>query len=266
MTHISKTDRFDPSEASQRIVHGSLTQTQSTLNERPAMRRFAIKWMDASGHIHEENRIGPAHPFFDDAFSAFARGSIVATTSGPMAIEDLIPGDRILTEGGGDAPLLWVGCMSCSPRVSISNDRPFTLTRISADTFGMSRPEQFLVTGPGARLARVNHKARDAAQPKYALTRVETLRDGHHVVESIPPSAVQLFHLCLPQHAVINVGGLSFETYHPGADIPFSNTGLRAAFLGLFPHIIRFSDFGQLAGLRMPDAGASGFDAITRND
>lgn len=253
MTHISKPSRFATPGESVRHAPSALVEKQGTLHERPAMRRFAISWLDASGHIHQDNRIGPAHPFFDDAFSAFARGSIVSTASGPVAIEDLIPGDRILTATGQEAPLLWIGSMTRTPRLSVSNERWFSLTRIAADTFGLARPEQFLVTGPGARLARRNHDARDTGQPQFSLSRTEALRDGHHVIESMPPSTVQLFHLCLPQHAIITVGGLEFETYHPGADMPFANSGLRDAFLGLFPHVLRMSDFGRLAGFRIPD-------------
>lgn len=253
MTLLSKPSRFAEPRETVRRAPSALIETQGALHDRPAMRRFAIRWLDASGHIHEDSRIAPAHPFFEDAFSAFSRGSIVTTATGPVAVEDLIPGDRIMTATGREAPLLWIGSMSCTPRLGLANDRPFSLTRIAADTFGLSRPEQFLVTGPGARLARRNHNARDAAQPQFALTRTEALRDGHHIIESMPPSTVQLFHLCLPQHAIITVGGLQFETYHPGGDIPFANTGLRAAFLGLFPHILKFSDFGQLAGFRIRD-------------
>ena len=40
---------------------------------------------------------------------------------------------------------------------------------------------------------------------------------GPHGGRYSPPTAVQVYHLMLPRHAVIGVGGLEFETYHPGA-------------------------------------------------
>ena len=252
MTDMPKPDRF--SRHFDRHGPGaSLTHAQEKLAARPPMRRFDIKWLDATGAITETSQIGPAHPVFEDAFSAFARGSMVATETGPVAVEDLLPGDKILTETGPALPLVWHGSMTCNPGLSLPTGHSIALNRISPDSFGLTRPEQVLVTGPGARLARHLPNARDLSGVQYALTRVSALQDGYQVVETVPPSAVQLFHLCLPQHAIITVGGLQFETYHPGGDIPFANTGLRAAFLGLFPHILKFSDFGQLAGFRIPD-------------
>ncbi len=253
MTDMPKPDRF--SRHFDRHGPGaSLTHAQEKLAARPPMRRFDIKWLDATGAIKETSKIGPAHPVFEDAFSAFARGSMVATETGPVAVEDLLPGDKILTETGPALPLVWHGSMTCNPGLSLPTGHSIALNRISPDSFGLTRPEQVLVTGPGARLARHLPNARDLSGVQYALTRVSALQDGYQVVETVPPSAVQLFHLCLPRHAIIRVCGLGFETYHPGRTLPFANTGLRAAFLGMFPNVRHLSDFGPMAGVRAEES------------
>ena len=51
----------------------------------------------------------PAMPLFDSTFSAFARGSLMSTAQGYVAIEDLLPGDNLHISSGEAAKILWIG-------------------------------------------------------------------------------------------------------------------------------------------------------------
>ncbi len=59
----------------------------------------------------------PALPEIGAAFSALARGSLVATPSGPVAVEDLRPGDLVTTAEAGAEPLVWIGSITLFPKV-----------------------------------------------------------------------------------------------------------------------------------------------------
>ncbi|MDF1727207.1 MAG: Hint domain-containing protein [Sulfitobacter sp.] len=197
---------------------------------------------------------GPAIPLFESAFNAFARGTLVQTVQGDVAVEDLQPGDMINTSSGEPAKLIWIGSSSFIPA---DTGKRTPLVRIMSDSFGQGRPASFITVGPGARVLHTPHHLRGEAGETKMLTPVREFIDGVNVIEVTPPTPVRLFHLCLTRHAAINVGGLSMETFHPGAQALRSVTGsLRDRFLSMFPQIGHPSDFGPLAHPRAPEPEA----------
>ena len=56
----------------------------------------------------------PALPLFETATAAFARGTLVQTPLGPVAVEDLGPGDIVDTTTGPE-PVVWVGSTTFVP-------------------------------------------------------------------------------------------------------------------------------------------------------
>lgn len=213
---------------------------ETSRSTRPQVRRYRIQTLDEIGEVQEMYQLAPALPLFEEAFSAFARGSMVETETGPMAIEDLLPGDRLLTLDGDVMELRWIGSTIFVPGHSSHRARNLCLTRIMSDSFGLARPSSCLLTGPSARILNGGETS--------ILTPVQALIDGNSVVETAPPAPVELFHLRLERHAVIRVGGLEFETYHPGSDAARRiGQTMRPLFLSLFPGINGLEDFGRPA-------------------
>lgn len=193
----------------------------------------------------------PALPLFNAAFSAFARGTIIETTQGGVAVEDLQPGDMLPTSSGEPAKLVWIGSSSFVP--ASSADRT-PLVRVMADSFGPAHPSTFVTFGPGARMLRTPDHLRSAAQPARVLNPVRDFIDGVNVIDVVPQTPVRLFHLCLTRHAAIRASGLEVETFHPGSGtLRALPAALRKRFLDLFPMISQSSDFGPLAHPRAPE-------------
>jgi hypothetical protein len=214
-------------------------------------RRYHALWLDQVGAIQETEQDAPATPPFEAAHSAFVRGTLVSTPRGPMAVEDLLPGDKVQSESHGPLAVHWIGSMTMHP-----DDAPGPaprLTRIMADAFGINRPVSDLMTGPGARLLSRPRHLRDRLGSDHILTPPHAMADGHGAVCIIPRQPVTLYHLCLRRHAVICVNGLQAESFHPGTglDRTMGAAELRR-FLSLFPHIRELRDFGPLAHLRLP--------------
>ncbi|MEP1766747.1 MAG: Hint domain-containing protein [Sulfitobacter sp.] len=193
----------------------------------------------------------PALSLFESAFSAFTHGSLIQTTMGPIAVEDLQPGDMIQTATGEPAELTWIGTSTFSP-AEVGKRTP--LIRIMPDALGQSRPERSLTVGVGARIMHTPPALRGVADGKQLLTPAVKLVDGVNVIEITPPTATRLFHICLSRHAVINVDGIQMETFHPGAAAPREvSHAMRDRFVSLFPRISHLSDFGPLAHPRAPE-------------
>ncbi len=237
---------------------GAAVNGLNTVPKMP-MRSFEIAALRADGSLYIGQDKAPAIPLFESAFSAFARGTLIATPQGQIAIEDLQPGDMVNTSTGEAAKLVWVGSSSFVPADA---GRRMPLIRIMADTFGQGRPSSFLTVGPGARILHTPHHLRSEAGEKRMLTPVREFLDGVNVIEVVPPTPVRLFHIVLDRHAAVNAGGIEMETFHPGANATKAvSHSLRDRFLGMFPQIAHITDFGPLAHPRAPETEAE-FDTV----
>ncbi|PCH73775.1 MAG: hypothetical protein COC12_04530 [Rhodobacteraceae bacterium] len=229
--------------------------------KRPQLRRYEISALLANGNVSQTRQLAPALPLFEDAFCAFSRGSLVETENGPVAIEDILPGDRVNTTDGTSETVLWKGSTTLVPGRPGPTGRNLRLTRIMPDTFGMQRPMSYVLAGPSARLLNTPDHLRALVGGAQMLTPVQEFVDGMNVIETAPPTPVELFHICLPRHAAIRVGGLEFETYHPGANaVRMISHAMRSLYLNLFAHVDQLSDFGPIA---FPRAGEGQINAMS---
>ena len=209
----------------------------------PVMRRYMTSYLSASGEVCYDDVRAPAAPEFQCAFNAFAHGSLVATTEGEVAIEDLQPGMQVITAEHGPQPVHWIGSMAHNPD---PNGARF-LTRVTADRFAAGAPPLDLLCGPGARLLHRPGSLRSAADHKPVYTPLRDFVDGDSIIAIAPRMVVETYHIALKRHATIRVGGLDLETFHPGMTILSQmGTNTRDLFVSMFPHIRRATDFGPL--------------------
>tara|TARA_R110000796_G_scaffold4244_25_gene16373 strand:- start:459 stop:1244 length:786 start_codon:yes stop_codon:yes gene_type:complete len=238
----NRVDRPTPiSPASSYFAQTSLKELRH-LSAPQRTYEFVARRPDGTIFIGQER--APAVALFENAFSAFARGALVQTTNGEIAVEDLQPSDSVLDVDGQPSPVLWIGSSSFIPA---DTGRRTPLVRVMADSFGQGRPSGFPTFGPAARVLHTPMAMRGDQSPKPVLTSLYDLIDGINIIEISPPTPVQLFHLCLKRHSVVCVNGLELETYHPGQntlrDIPLH---MRDKLLSMFPHIKKLDDFGPL--------------------
>lgn len=235
-----------PFAAAPNAGHTAPVRTEST-----AQRNYEVVSKRADGSLHIAQYKAPAIDLFESAFGAFARGTLIQTTQGDVAIEDLQPGEMVNTTSGEAAEVIWIGSANFVPA---DVGRRVPLTRIMADTFGQERPASFLTVGPAARLLQTPHHLRGQTGGAQLLTPAAQFVDGVNVIEVTPPTPVRLIHLCLTRHAAIKVGGIEMETFHPGsAAVRSVSHATRDLFLSMFPHISHVSDFGPLAHPRAPE-------------
>lgn len=236
--------------ASPQIRRGVIPATEP--QNIPVMRRYDVASLGDNGEINTSRHVAPATPLFEAAFSAFARGTLLSTTQGLCAVEDLLPGMQVDTVEFGSRPVLWIGSMTILPDAPVESPDQVRMTRIMADTFGIGRPISDVMAGPGARLlhrpAALRELKGTGARSGQVLTPVADFEDGMSTIRITPPRPVVVYHLCLDRHASIKVSGLEMESFHPGLGLE-QRMGPNALslFLSLFPHITKLEDFGPLA-------------------
>ncbi|WP_089884610.1 Hint domain-containing protein [Citreimonas salinaria] len=209
------------------------------------MRQFEIAALMPGGAVEHRSVSAPAVPAIEEAATAFARGTLVPTPQGPVAVEDLLPGDRVTTDSGDVERLIWIGSTLFSrPR----NRARAGMMRVMNDSVGDALPEPDLLVGPAARLVVRHPRLGPLLGRASVLVPLSDYADGDRFVPVTPHGPVQLYHLLLARHALLRLGGISLETYHPGSAIEaLAQTGLRGAFMALFPNLDGPGAFGQVA-------------------
>ena len=86
--------------------------------------------------------------FVRGTHTGFLAGTRIATRNGPMPIEDIRQGDRVINADGEYVPVLWVG-----RREGDGND-PAGAVRVRQDAFAPGLPARDLVLGPDHGLPR----------------------------------------------------------------------------------------------------------------
>ena len=225
------------------------------LRVMPLMRTYEVAHLTTSLTIEEDIVIAPALPVFETAFTAFGRGAILRTENGPMAVEDLLPGDRVMTAESGFQTLMWRGAITLHPA---RNGQPSlgAMTRITTDAMGYGRPNPDLVLGPSARILYKNPAIKMLTGTASALVPIRDFVDGSSTIALNPMSPVQCYQLGFQRHCCVNVNGIDVETLHPGPAHLLSLTGaMKLYFEQLFAHKADPADFGPMIAprLRMDD-------------
>jgi hypothetical protein len=206
-------------------------------------RRYDVEWLTATGDTDSRTAVAPALQVFEEAFSAFAQGTLIQTADGYVAIDDLQPGDKIATADGGTQPLLWVGSMTVYPHNPELGLPTSQLYRLTDGSFGRDRLAPDLMLGPSARIM----SGLLAIDSTSNLVSIDEAADGYSVIKISPMSAVRVFHLCLANHHLIRANGVLAETFHPGADIRMHMSHeMFELYMPLFPHLRSEADFGPL--------------------
>lgn len=220
----------------------------------PLTRRYEAAWLTAAGRVESSTRLAPATPLFEEAFSALARGSVLMTEDGPVAIEDLQPGQRVLTAEGRPEQVCWIGSMVIYPGAENGRDleEQVSLTRITAESFGAGRPGLDLVLGPRARLCLRDPRLRRVAGAEAAYVPARAFLDGISVIEVTPSAPVTAYHVVLEHHGSLRVAGLEVEAFHPGEGVErMIDPRMLSLFEAQFPQFASLASFGPPAHPRL---------------
>lgn len=209
-------------------------------------RRYEVSAITESGALREFSVDGPAGGAFLETFGVIARGAILNTPRGETAIEDLGPGDKVLTSTGRAERILWRGAMLLNPA---GPDTDARLIRAPADSFGPGRPATDTVFGPAAqRVLRSPHLCGPIGAEAVRVPLSAGLEDGT-LIAIYPVAPIHLFQLGFQrQHGVI-VSGIEVASLLPQTAqlIKMSDQDARA-FVSLFPQFANLTAAGRAIG------------------
>ncbi|MDZ7575571.1 MAG: Hint domain-containing protein [Pseudotabrizicola sp.] len=167
----------------------------------------------------------------------FTPDTRIATPTGPRLIQDIRPGDRILTKDNGAQEILWTGSrrMTGARLYAMPHLRPI---RFKAGAMGLDRPDGDLVVSPQHRMVLNGSAARALFNTDEVLVKAEDLLNDVTICIDHALREVTYIHILLDRHNIVWANGMETESFHP------SNTALdtiepaqRAALLAILPDI-----------------------------
>lgn len=136
----------------------------------------------------------------------FANGTLIETDTGLVAVEDLQPGQRVMTRDAGPQPIVWLGGGSC-PEDAWRKDSHLLPVRIRAGALGEGRPAQDLFVSQNHRMLISGARAELFFGEDEVLIAAKYLC-GLPGVDVIQPSGGLSYHhiLCAAHHILMANG------------------------------------------------------------
>lgn len=158
----------------------------------------------------------------------FVAGCRILTPHGLVAVEEVVPGDLVITRDEGARPVRWIG----RRRVAAAGD--FAPIAFAAGALGdhgavsLSPEHRVLLTGARAEILFGEDEVLVAA--KHLV--------NDHSIRRKPGGEVDYLHLMFDRHQVVWAEGLPSESFYPGAtSLAGLEMGARAELSALFPEI-----------------------------
>lgn len=163
-----------------------------------------------------------------DSVPCCVAGTRIRTPSGPVPVEDLRPGDLIITRDEGAQPLRWIG------RRQVKAEGDFAPIRIAADTFGRHR--ELWVSPLHRALIRDALSELLFGEAEVLVAARDLVNDRS--VRRIEGGRVDYVHIMFDRHQVVYSEGLPTESFLPGPQIRNSfEAEIVAEICTLFPEI-----------------------------
>lgn len=143
----------------------------------------------------------------------FTPGSLIATERGECPVEDLRPGDRVVTRDNGLQRVLWTGGSAFGWR-DLGLLPVLRPVRIRAGALGDGLPVRDLLLSPNHRLL-VRSRSDGATAGSEALVAALDLA-GRPGIEVVAPTAVTYLQLLLARHEAVLADGVWTESFQAG--------------------------------------------------
>lgn len=151
-------------------------------------------------------------PIDPDALSiCFLEGTRIATPTGDRPVEEIRPGDRVLTRDAGAQPVVWVGS-SFVNAVRLGRAPQLRPVRIARGALGDGLPHRGLHLSAQHRVLIRDAEGHEGLAAARHLAQAGMA--GVTVVRK--PGVFRLFHLALAQHHILTAEGAAVESFYAG--------------------------------------------------
>lgn len=160
--------------------------------------------------------------------ACFAHGTRILTPSGERCIENLRPGDLVVTHDAGPQPVRWIGHSATLGR---GDHAP---VKIAAGALGNDR---CLRVSPQHRMLISNWRAElHFAAPQVLVAAKHLI--GQPGITQAPCGPITYFHLLLDRHDMVLAEGSWAESFFPGDTVLQADPEVRREITALFADLV----------------------------
>jgi len=177
----------------------------------------------------------PDIPAGDLVVPCFTPGTMIATPDGPVAVESLSLGDRVITLDHGAQRVRWIDAVHLDVEALRANPalRPI---RLRAGALGSGRPCRDMLLSPQHRVLLSGWRAELLFGTGEMLAAARHLVNDGSISVAHDIRAVTYIHFMFDRHELVLADGLAAESFLPGPmTLSAMEAGPRDELLGLFP-------------------------------
>jgi len=172
----------------------------------------------------------------ENVIPCFTPGTLIATPRGEVPVQELRPGDRVITRDNGLQEIRWVGAKPLSHRDLMANPH-LKPVLVRQGSLGNGLPERDMMVSPNHRLLVANDRTALYFDEHEVLVAAKHLVAGVgvHQVDSMGTTYI---HFMFDRHEVVLSNGAWTESFQPG-DLTLKGMGnaQRSEIFDLFPEL-----------------------------
>ncbi len=173
------------------------------------------------------------------SYVCFTPGTLIETDAGPVPVEDLAVGDRVLTRDNGYQVVRWTGRRSFSAG-ELTEKPALRPVRLRAGAMGQARPAADLVVSPQHRVLVADAHMAILYGEAEVLVAAEHLIDGRGITREPAGAGVTYIHFMFDRHEVVLSNGAWSESFNADEQsIGLVGEAQRAEILAIFPELAR---------------------------
>jgi Ca2+-binding RTX toxin-like protein len=167
----------------------------------------------------------------------FTAGTQILTERGAVAVEDLGPGDLVLTRDNGLQPLRWVGSRKLT-YAELQARPELQPVRIAANALSGMGPERTMMVSPQHRVLMEGARAEMFFGESEVLVPAKHLTGLAEVTRALPVEGVTYVHILFDRHEIVQSDGLWTESFQPAErTLGALEEAARAEVLAIFPEL-----------------------------
>ena len=166
----------------------------------------------------------------------FTPGTIITTAQGPVPVQDLRQGDKIITRDNGIQKISWIGAKQLNGRDLLAkpNFRPILIPQ---GALGNELPERDMLLSPNHRVLIANERTSLYLGETEVFVSAKHLINKHGI-QQIDTVGVNYIHFMFEQHEVVLSDGYWTESFQPGdCSLNGIDTAQRNEIFSLFPEL-----------------------------
>jgi hypothetical protein len=189
-----------------------------------------VELLDGSGNVTGTI----AFTEIETVIPCFTPGAMIDTRRGPVAVEELREGDRVLTRDNGFRTIRWIGSRTLDA-ATLAVAPQLCPVCIRRDAFGPGIPARDLLVSPQHRMLLTGAGVELHAGETEVLVAARHL--GPRTLRPLPALAeVTYLHLLFDGHEIVRADGAWTESFQPGRHVADAmEAAVREELLTIFP-------------------------------